>query len=98
MLVLCLIIIALLLYLIKKTPSKAKGIIIEDPEEYYKLLEKNVKQIRKITDFVPDIAIVLGSGLGNFADNIEVVAEVPYSKLSNFPVATNSGHEGKFIF
>ena len=98
MLVLCVVIIALLLYLIKKTSTNPKGETIKDAEEYYKLLEKNVKEIRKTTDFVPDIAIVLGSGLGNFADNIEVVAEVPYSKLSNFPVATNSGHEGKFIF
>lgn len=98
MIVLCLIIIALLIYLIKKTPSKSKGTIIEDPEKYYHLLEKNIKQIRKITDFVPDVAIVLGSGLGNFADNIDVVAEVPYGKLSDFPVATNKDHEGKFIF
>ncbi|MCQ2554325.1 MAG: purine-nucleoside phosphorylase [Clostridia bacterium] len=54
--------------------------------------------IREITDFEPEIAITLGSGLGNFADNIEVVKTVNYSDLPGFPCSTAPGHVGQFIF
>lgn len=69
-----------------------------DAKAYYKRLLGYVEDIRKITDFVPDVAIVLGSGLGNFADNIEVVKTVNYSELEGFPVSTAPGHVGQFIF
>lgn len=51
-----------------------------------------------ITDFTPQAALVLGSGLGNFADKIDKVCEVKYCDIPNFPVSTVSGHEGKFVF
>lgn len=54
--------------------------------------------VRKVTDFEPDIALVLGSGLGAFADNIRVETEVSYSDIPGFPVSTVPGHAGKFIF
>lgn len=49
-------------------------------------------------DFKPEIAITLGSGLGNFASNVKVVDELPYSDIEGFPVSTVPGHVGKFIF
>lgn len=61
-------------------------------------IKKCCEQIRKLTDFVPEIALVLGSGLGGIADKIEVCAEVPYSAIEGFPVSTVLGHEGKFVF
>ena len=54
--------------------------------------------VRKMTDFVPKVAIVLGSGLGDYAEQIKVVTEVPYSSIEGFPVSTVPGHAGKFIF
>ncbi len=54
--------------------------------------------VRKKTDFLPKAAIVLGSGLGDYADNIAVEYELPYSEIDNFPVSTVPGHAGKFIF
>ncbi len=54
--------------------------------------------VRKKTDFVPRIAIVLGSGLGDYAEAIRVEAELPYSEIEGFPVSTVPGHAGKFIF
>lgn len=54
--------------------------------------------VREKTDFVPKVAIVLGSGLGDYAEQIEVVTEVAYSEIDGFPVSTVPGHAGKFIF
>ena len=48
--------------------------------------------------FVPKVALVLGSGLGNYADTMEVKAEIDYSEIKDFPVSTVPGHAGKFIF
>lgn len=56
-----------------------------------------VSVIRTKTDFVPRVALTLGSGLGNFADNIKVVCEIPYNELPGFPVSTVAGHDGRFI-
>ena len=69
-----------------------------DSKEYYNRLLKYVDEVRKVTDFEPEIAIVLGSGLGNFADNIDIEAVVNYSDLDGFPVSTAPGHAGQFIF
>ena len=57
-----------------------------------------VASIREKTDFVPEVAIVLGSGLGDYANDIKVVAEVDYHDIEGFPVSTVPGHAGKFIF
>lgn len=54
--------------------------------------------IRRITDFVPKIAIVLGSGLGGFADDIEAVCAVNYKDIVGFPVSTAPSHKGRFVF
>ncbi len=64
---------------------------------YDKLL-KCVAGVREKTDFVPEVAIVLGSGLGDYADSIQVECEVAYEDIEGFPVSTVPGHEGKFIF
>lgn len=64
----------------------------------YDKLMKCYAQIREITDFIPKVAIVLGSGLGDFAEQIHVEKEVPYSELQGFPVSTVQGHDGRFIF
>lgn len=54
--------------------------------------------VRKKTDFVPKVAIVLGSGLGDYAENIRVECELPYGEIDGFPVSTVPGHAGRFIF
>lgn len=47
---------------------------------------------------MPEIAVILGSGLGNLADNMEVSCELDYHDIPNFPVSTVAGHAGKLIF
>ena len=44
------------------------------------------------------IAVVLGSGLGNFVKEIVVQNEIPYTEIPHFPVSTVQGHSGKLIF
>lgn len=48
-------------------------------------------------NFNPKIALVLGSGLGEFADSIEKIAEISYADLEGFPVSGVGGHAGKLI-
>ncbi len=64
---------------------------------YDKLL-RCVNSIRKKTDFVPQLALVLGSGLGGYADRIQTVATVPYEEINDFPISTVAGHNGRFVF
>jgi len=47
---------------------------------------------------VPDVAIVLGSGLTTVVDHVEVETIVPYSKIDGFPTSTVAGHAGNFVF
>ena len=48
--------------------------------------------------FKPDVALVLGSGLGEFAKEIEDKSVIPYCDIKDFPVSTVSGHAGQFVF
>lgn len=54
--------------------------------------------VRSRTDFVPKVALVLGSGLGGFAEQLDVVCTVDYADIPGFPVSTVPGHAGRFIF
>lgn len=64
----------------------------------YEKLVKCYECYKSKIDFEPKVAIVLGSGLGNFAKVVDVKAELPYSEIEGFPVSTVPGHAGKFIF
>ncbi|MBQ8053068.1 MAG: purine-nucleoside phosphorylase [Lachnospiraceae bacterium] len=61
-------------------------------------VKNSLNYIRKITDFVPDVALILGSGLGGFTKTMEeVVCSIPYNRIPGFPVSTVSGHAGKYV-
>lgn len=64
----------------------------------YEKLVNCYNSVREKIDFVPDVAIVLGSGLGDYGKEIKVVAELDYHDIEGFPVSTVLGHAGKFIF
>ena len=53
--------------------------------------------IRERTDFEPEIALVLGSGLGGFSKNVEIVCEIGYEEIPGFPASTVPGHRGRFL-
>lgn len=63
----------------------------------YNKLTECKKAVRKCTDFVPEVALVLGSGLGAFADELEAVSSIEYSEISGFPQSTVLGHRGRFV-
>ncbi len=64
---------------------------------YQKLLAC-VESVHKKTDLRPEVGVVLGSGLGDYADGITVKAVVDYTDIEGFPVSTVSGHKGRFVF
>lgn len=64
----------------------------------YERLEKCYKCFKKKIDFTPDVALVLGSGLGDYADGIKQEAVLDYKDIEGFPVSTVAGHKGRFVF
>lgn len=65
--------------------------------EIREIMEQSVKVIRSKTQFEPEIGMILGSGLGDYADRIENPVVIDYSELPGFPVSTVSGHAGRFV-
>lgn len=64
----------------------------------YDKLVKCAEIVKEKANFKPEVALVLGSGLGEYAKNMDVKAEIPYSEIDGFPVSTVAGHDGRFLF
>lgn len=64
----------------------------------YERLQKCYECFKAKVDFVPDIALILGSGLGDYADTIKQEAVLEYKDIEGFPVSTVAGHKGRFVF
>ncbi len=62
--------------------------------KYKKLLDYLENEI----PFKPEVALILGSGLGNFADNIKVVKSIPTTEIPGYPESTVAGHKGYLHF
>jgi purine-nucleoside phosphorylase len=54
--------------------------------------------IKEKTNFIPEYGVILGSGLGNFAEYLYIEFTIPYSDFPNFPISTVSGHKGALLF
>ena len=67
-------------------------------EEYTDKIMEAVKYVRSIVDDKPTIGIILGSGLGPLAYEIQDPIEIPYSEIPFFKTSNVPGHEGKLIF
>ena len=70
--------------------------MLENP--VYEKLCRCVQEVKKKIDFQPEVALVLGSGLGEYAREMDVKAVVPYKEIPGFPVSTVAGHQGRFLF
>lgn len=64
----------------------------------YTEIEQAADYIRNAIRITPKIAVILGSGLGGFADSIEEQTVIEYSEIPNFPVSSAKGHDGKIVF
>ena len=61
------------------------------------LLKEAVAAVRARCDVTPEVALILGSGLGPLADDIESVADLPYADLPGFAVSSAPGHAGRLV-
>lgn len=66
--------------------------------EVYDKLIKCKESILKKIDFKPEVALILGSGLGDYADELEIEQSIDYSEIEGFPTSTVAGHKGRFVF
>ena len=65
----------------------------------YEKLLKCYECVKNKVDFKPEIALVLGSGLGDYADTaVEVHSTIDYADIEGFPKSTVEGHKGRFVF
>ena len=62
--------------------------------DYLKMVEK----VREIINFKPLIGVVLGTGLGNFINKVDVKASIYYKDIPNLPISTNPAHSGRYVF
>jgi purine-nucleoside phosphorylase len=60
--------------------------------------DEALSYLKKVYSHVPEVGIVLGSGLSNFIEDVEVEKEVSYDQIPHFPISTVEGHKGKLIF
>lgn len=64
----------------------------------YEQIQEAITFLRSKTDFQPQYGIVLGTGLSQLADEMKIVAEIPYGEIPHFPVSTVQSHKGKLVF
>jgi purine-nucleoside phosphorylase len=76
---------------VKATQTKSK------PSQEFVRAERAAKFILAKTKLRPRIALVLGSGLGDFADEFPSATRIPYAKIPNFPQSTAIGHAGRLV-
>ena len=64
----------------------------------YEKLMNCLDAIQKKVTFKPEVALILGSGLGDYANEMEIVDTVSYKDMEGFPQSTVAGHQGRFVF
>lgn len=64
----------------------------------FEKLMKCYESVKKKVDFTPLVALVLGSGLGGYAEEVKVVQTLDYHEIEDFPVSTVPGHRGRFVY
>ena len=61
-------------------------------------IKETAEWLKAHTALRPEMAIILGTGLGRLAEEIEVVDAIPYTAIPHFPVSTVEGHQGRLLF
>ena len=68
-----------------------------EPTSLYARAEHAARTIRARTNAQPRIALVLGSGLGDFGDELKDAVGIPYQEIPGFPTSTVVGHTGRLV-
>ena len=63
----------------------------------YDRVQAAAEVVRKRTSLRPDVGIILGTGLGGLADEIDVEASIPYEQIPGFPLSTVETHAGRLL-
>lgn len=63
----------------------------------YEKLMRAYESVKGRLPFIPQLALVLGSGLGDFADRMQIEAVIPYGEIEGFPRSTAPGHVGRYV-
>lgn len=66
--------------------------------EIYGKIMNCLEQVNKKITFKPELALVLGSGLGDFCDTLDIRETLDYAEIEGFPRSTVAGHKGRFVF
>ncbi len=66
--------------------------------EIFDKINEAVSFLKQFNTAAPKVAVVLGSGLGNFVQELKADHEIAYGSIPHFPVSTVKGHQGKLIF
>lgn len=61
-------------------------------------LNRCYEAVKERLPFVPKLALILGSGLGDYAEHVTVEKTIPYESIEGFPRSTVAGHKGQFVF
>jgi purine-nucleoside phosphorylase len=69
----------------------------EQMSDLYLQAQAAADLVRSRTSIRPTLGIILGSGLGNFASQVEDAVSIPYSEIPNFPLSTVTGHSGQLV-
>ncbi len=64
----------------------------------YDQIQESLQYLRQKVTLTPRFGIILGTGLGNLTDEIDIETEIPYGDIPHFPVSTVQSHKGKLIF
>ncbi|MEW6531933.1 MAG: purine-nucleoside phosphorylase [Thermodesulfobacteriota bacterium] len=66
--------------------------------DLYAQVQESVRALQKATEATPEVALILGTGLGGVAERISADVRIPYTQIPHFPEATAEGHEGILLF
>ena len=66
--------------------------------QIYEKLVKCADAVKSKIKFQPKVALILGSGLGDYAETMQVEETMEYTEIEGFPVSTVAGHKGRFLF
>jgi purine-nucleoside phosphorylase len=64
----------------------------------YDQIQEAIKFIQTKTNFQPKFGIILGTGLSDLINDIEIICKIPYGEIPHFPVSTVASHKGKLVF